>query len=129
VDEELAARWERLLAVREEILRALEDARKEKRIGSAQEAAVILETGGEPAEFLAAHRVDLETICIVSALAVKRRDGAGSDLTVAVERAAGQKCPRCWNYREHAGSLPGHPAVCDRCAAVLAEAWPTAGRP
>ena len=129
VDEELAARWERLLAVREEILRALEDARKEKRIGSAQEAAVILETGGEPAEFLAAHRVDLETICIVSALAVKTRDGAGSDLAVTVERAAGQKCPRCWNYREHAGSLPGHPAVCDRCAAVLAEAWPTAGRP
>jgi isoleucyl-tRNA synthetase len=129
VDEELGRRWERLLAAREAVLRALEDARKDKRIGSAQEAAVVVEAAGETAEFLAAHREDLETICIVSTLAIRQREAAGDGLTVFVERAAGHKCPRCWNYREHSGSLPGHPAVCDRCAAVLAEAWPTAGRP
>jgi hypothetical protein len=39
---------------------------------------------------------------------------------VEVTRAAGEKCPRCWNIRE-LGTDVAHPAVCGRCAAVLTE--------
>jgi hypothetical protein len=67
LDESLAAEWERLLQVRDEVLRALEAARKDKRIGSAQEAAVELTVPEASFDFLAAHREDLETICIVPA--------------------------------------------------------------
>jgi isoleucyl-tRNA synthetase len=121
VDEGLAAEWERLLQVRDEVLRALEAARKEKRIGSAQEAAVELVVPEASIDLLTTHREDLETICIVSRLTVRRGAEAGTDSAIAVrvERAPGAKCPRCWNYREHVGSSAAHPSLCGRCASAL----------
>jgi isoleucyl-tRNA synthetase len=117
-DDALAETWERLLAVRDEVLRHLEAARKDKTIGSAQEAAVTLTAAGPEAEFLEAHREDLETICIVSRLTVSRDAGAPA-LGVVVDRALGTKCPRCWNYREDIGRAADHPALCGRCAEAL----------
>ena len=117
-DDALAQTWERLLAVRDELLRHLEAARKDKTIGSAQEAAVTLAAAGPEAEFLEAHRETLETICIVSRLTVTRRDGATA-LGVDVKRALGAKCPRCWNYREDIGRAADHPDLCGRCAEAL----------
>jgi isoleucyl-tRNA synthetase len=121
LDDGLAQEWERLLGARDEVMRALEAARKEKRIGSAQEAAVVIQAASPEFEFLAGHREDLETICIVSHLTVQRAEGgaAGQGLSVSVDRAAGQKCQRCWNYRGSVGASAAHPALCDRCVAVL----------
>ncbi len=59
------------------VLRGLEAARKDKRIGSAQEAAVELAVPEGDYAFLAAHREDLETICIVSRLTLRRAATAG----------------------------------------------------
>ena len=39
---------------------------------------------------------------------------------VEVVPAEGEKCPRCWNYRE-LGVNPNHPHVCARCGDVLDE--------
>ncbi|MBI2000610.1 MAG: isoleucine--tRNA ligase [candidate division NC10 bacterium] len=124
LDERLAEEWERLLMFRDEVLRALEVARKERRIGSAQEAAVEVQAAGEAFEFLAAHRETLETICIVSRLTVARAHGrpADQDLAVRVDRAPGAKCQRCWNFRESVGAAAAHPGLCDRCVSVLQEA-------
>jgi isoleucyl-tRNA synthetase len=124
LDEGLAQEWERLLTVRDEVLKALEAARKDRRIGSAQEAAVEVRAAGEAFEFLAGRREALETICIVSRLRVTR-DGTGTaepGLVVRVDRALGVKCQRCWNYRESVGASTTHPALCDRCVAVLQHA-------
>jgi len=52
----------------------------------------------------------------VSAVALVEAD---ADLSVAVERAAGAKCERCWTYSTNVGHLAPHPGVCERCAAVL----------
>jgi isoleucyl-tRNA synthetase len=121
LDESLAGEWERLLQVRDEVLRALEAARKDKRIGSAQEAAVELAVPAASFDFLAAHQEDLETICIVSRLAVRRSADGGADraIVVRVERAPGAKCPRCWNYRENVGASAAHPSLCERCAGAI----------
>jgi isoleucyl-tRNA synthetase len=120
-DEPLASEWDHLLQVREAVLRGLEAARKDKRIGSAQEAAVEVTVGEADFDFLTARRGELETICIVSRLTVRRAGEVGADpvLTVRVERAPGVKCPRCWNYREDVGSAATHPDVCARCAGAL----------
>jgi isoleucyl-tRNA synthetase len=122
LDESLAAEWERLLQVRETVLRGLEAARKEKRIGSAQEAAVELTVPAADVDFLAAHREELETICIVSRLTVRRAPTTDSaaGVVVRVDRAPGVKCPRCWNFREDVGSAAAHPSLCGRCAGALA---------
>jgi isoleucyl-tRNA synthetase len=119
-DESLAAEWERLLQFREAVLRGLEAARKDKRIGSAQEAAVELTVGEPDFDFVAARRGELETICIVSQLRVRgaNEPGAGSPV-VTVERAPGVKCPRCWNYRGDIGTAVTHPELCGRCATAL----------
>jgi isoleucyl-tRNA synthetase len=121
LDDSLAQTWERLLTVRDEVLRHLEVARKEKRIGSAQEAAVEVTASQADFDFLTAHREDLEIICIVSRFTVRPVDGveASQGLTVRVDRAPGVKCPRCWNYREGVGGSTAHPALCERCAGVL----------
>jgi isoleucyl-tRNA synthetase len=37
------------------------------------------------------------------------------ELYVDVEKATGQKCERCWNYRAAVGTYPDHPTLCDRC--------------
>ncbi len=110
----LAAEWDRLLGLREVVLRSLEAARKEKRIGSAQEAAVRLSVPAADFEFARAHREELETICIVSHLAVEPGEAAGAE----VVRASGSKCPRCWNYRE-TGVSADHPDLCARCAEAI----------
>jgi isoleucyl-tRNA synthetase len=43
------------------------------------------------------------------------------DLSVAVKRADGAKCERCWNYSTHVGEDADNPTVCERCIKALAE--------
>ena len=38
---------------------------------------------------------------------------------IAVSKAEGLKCERCWKYDTEVGSDASHPTVCARCAAVL----------
>jgi isoleucyl-tRNA synthetase len=40
-------------------------------------------------------------------------------LEVEVTRAVGQKCERCWNYREAVGRDATHPTLCDRCLEAI----------
>jgi len=69
-DPALDQRWEQLLAVRSEITRALEAARREKTIGLSLDAEVQLAAGGEMAVFLNDNLPLLKELCIVSALQV-----------------------------------------------------------
>jgi len=128
LDEELEQKWERLLAVRGEITRALEEARREKVIGNSLEAAVELYAGAELYNFLKPAADDLATIFIVSQAALKPMAEAPAgaraidtmpDLSVVVKPASGQKCERCWMYHEEVGLDPEHPAICPRCTGVI----------
>jgi isoleucyl-tRNA synthetase len=38
---------------------------------------------------------------------------------IAVSKAEGLKCERCWKYDTEVGQDASHPTVCARCAAVL----------
>jgi isoleucyl-tRNA synthetase len=130
VDEELAARWERLLEVRAEILKALEQARHQKLIGTSLEAAVdVYVPAGERRDLLEAYAGTLADICIISALALYPADAAPAEamasdiipeLKLQVRRAAGLKCVRCWHWCEDVGQHPEHPTLCGRCVARIA---------
>jgi isoleucyl-tRNA synthetase len=115
--------WTALRAVRDEVLKALEDARNNKLIGTGLEAQVTL-AAPEPAySVLARHQHQLRYLFIVSAVTLEKAtpgDGTGG-FTVKVAHADGRKCERCWNYSVHVGEDSAYPTVCERCSAVLKE--------
>jgi isoleucyl-tRNA synthetase len=117
-DPALEAKWERFLAMRERVLKSLEAKREKKEIGNSLEADVELAISAEEdLRFFEAERKTLETVFLVSGVSVKKAP-AGAD-AVAVTRARGRKCVRCWNWREDVGQDREHPALCGRCRAAV----------
>ena len=113
----LIANWERLFAIRDDVLKALETARNEKQIGSSLEAKVILTTDAETTRFLIDYYTELRYIFIVSQVEVHE----GSSFSVEIQKADGEKCDRCWNYSTRVGEFSEYPTVCERCAEALPE--------
>lgn len=115
--------WERIFTIRDEVLKALETARIEKKIGSSLEAKVVLTADKETTRFLLDHFAELRYIFIVSQVEVRE----GDTLAVKIELADGHKCERCWNYSTRVGEFASYPTVCERCAAALDEIVPQLG--
>lgn len=111
-DPALAAKWEKVQAVREAALKALEEARAARRIGSSLQAKVVL-SGGETGNL---KLLAWPEILLVSGAEVL---GGGGDLKVEVLAADGNKCPRCWRWQSDIGSAASHPELCGRCARHL----------
>jgi isoleucyl-tRNA synthetase len=127
---EKAANWEKLLAVRSEVLKPLEQARVGKAISGSLEAKVQLSAEGELGTLLRSYARWLPALFIVSRVEVSDTVGSSdgvfraeavSGLSIAVGRAAGRKCERCWNYSVRVGESAEHPTLCERCVAVLEE--------
>ena len=115
--------WSVLRAVREEVLKALEEARNKKLIGSGLEAQVTVGAAEPIYSVLARYQEQLRYVFIVSAVKLERAasgNGTGG-ISVGVEKAPGKKCERCWNYSVHVGEDSAYPTVCERCSAVLRE--------
>jgi isoleucyl-tRNA synthetase len=115
--------WTLLRGVREEVLKALEEARGAKLIGTGLEAQVVL-TAAEPTySVLTRYQAQLRYLFIVSAVTVQRGEASNgqSPLRVEIKKADGQKCERCWNYSTRVGEDAEYPTVCERCSAVLKE--------
>jgi isoleucyl-tRNA synthetase len=112
-----AANWERLFAIRDEVLKALEDARNAKRIGSSLEAKVVLTADKDTTFFLADYFEQLRYVFIVSQVEVHQ----GDELGVVIQKADGTKCERCWNYSVRVGESDKYPTVCERCWEALSE--------
>jgi isoleucyl-tRNA synthetase len=117
IDTNLAANWERLFAIRDDVLKALEEARIAKQIGSSLEAKLILSADKEATLFLADYFNELRYLFIVSQVEVHESDSFG----VKIEKADGEKCERCWNYSTRVGEFEKYPTVCERCSSALDE--------
>ncbi len=117
-------------ALRQEVYKALEEARASRRIGSSLEAKVTIQAPDQVANSILAME-DPEGFFIVSQLEVKATgtpsdeasedDNALAGVEINVSRAEGGKCPRCWTWNPQIGSDEAYPAVCPRCAGVLRE--------
>ncbi len=117
---ELVERWTRLLAVRDRVLAEIEPLRKNKQIGSSLQARVVLTAEGPEYALLDRHRSDLPMLFIVSDVEL-RRGTEGSGMHVAIGRAGGIRCERCWRYVPRVSADPTWAGLCDRCQAALAE--------
>jgi isoleucyl-tRNA synthetase len=119
-DAALAARWERLLAVRSVAALELEKARQSGQIGKSLEARVEIRPDTEATRaVLAGFGRLLETVLIVSQ--VELGPVTNGPVTVHVAPASGQKCVRCWRWSQDVGAVAAHPELCGRCAAVMVE--------
>lgn len=122
-DNEFMARWDKIHSVRDDVKKALENARAEKVIGASLDAKVVLGAEGEIYDFLKSVEDILPVVFIVSGLELKNGkvdDLAGdSGVTVKVSHADGCKCERCWSYSETVGKNPAFATLCARCAEIL----------
>ncbi len=126
-NDELADRWKRLIAVRGEVTRALEEARARKEIGHPLDAAVTISAGRGVYEVLNEYAEDLHTYFIVSQTALAQSPPENAyfskeieGLAIQVAPAPGGKCQRCWVHDTTVGTLEEHPAICSRCESQLA---------
>lgn len=121
LDDELAARWERVLALRALVTTALEQAKNSGEVTNPLEAQVDLYLTDQGKQALAGLTEDLAQVFIVSSVQVHDFDQyhgeASSPLGAArATLAPGEKCQRCWIRAESTGTRSDHPQLCERCA-------------
>lgn len=136
---DLATFWVKLREIRGEVNQVMEQARKDKAIGSSLDAKVLLyvkdgglrqqleemnspfgENNGVDALrylFISSQVELLESTEPLKGLEYKLES---EPLGVGVVKADGEKCDRCWNYSVHVGESSEDPTICDRCVSALA---------
>ncbi|RCJ39322.1 isoleucine--tRNA ligase [Nostoc punctiforme NIES-2108] len=134
---ELAEFWETLRQLRTDVNKVLEQARIEKLIGSSLEAKALIhiphkQLGDAIKAFnpVKGNGIDELRYLLLTSQVELLDSGEGlqgleytaqtEDWTIAVVKADGQKCDRCWNYSIHVGESAEHPLICERCVAALA---------
>jgi isoleucyl-tRNA synthetase len=109
--------WKSLLAMRDQALKSLEEARQAKLIGKALDARLVLEVPESMSALLARYQGNLKELLNVSQVEVV--PGTGNELVATTLPAEGKKCERCWNYSVLVGEDWRWPTVCERCSAAL----------
>ncbi len=118
LDEDLAEKWEKVLQVRDQVSKALEEARIGRMIGHPLNAKVEIEASPEMMALLEPLAKELKSVFIVSHASLKKNPDIRG-IEVRVERAEGAKCERCWNYDVYVGKDKVHPSLCRRCLAII----------
>ena len=126
LDDAAKDRWAKLVALRDAVNKALENARNAGVFKKAQDTEVTISVSAEDADFL--KDVDLASLCIVSKVTVTTEAVEGEKneeslipCTIAVKLSEAPKCPRCWNHNDAIGTDGHHAELCPRCAAVVGE--------
>ena len=126
----LEAEWRRLLEVRSAVLTSLETARAQKLIGAPLTARVTIRAGADTYALLERFADDLPMLFITSSVSIARGEaGALNDIAnvdVTVERADGDKCPRCWRFVTETVADGDRAGLCLRCADAVGGADVTA---
>ena len=128
--------WDTIRNLRDEVNKVMEQARTAKAIGSSLDAKVLLNVGDQELQnklasynssatlseknidelryFFLASQVEL-----VDSLPDTEYKSESDIANIAVVKADGEKCDRCWNYSLSVGSFADDPTICDRCEAAL----------
>ncbi|VEF48476.1 isoleucyl-tRNA synthetase [Bacillus freudenreichii] len=123
---ELEKKWKEFLLVRDDVLKALEEARNEKVIGKSLTAKVSLYVNDDVKALLESISESLKQLFIVSGFKVAGSYDEAPDhalklekAAVVIEKAEGETCERCWVVTPEVGEVEGHPTICPRCASVV----------
>ena len=115
--EEIKKDFARLHELRDDILKALEEARQEKIIGKSLEAHVYLHVSVEDKKLLDKNFKDKVNQWLIVSKVTYTDDTLTKyeNCEVKVEKVDGVTCPRCWNITESKDPE----GLCDRCKKVL----------
>ena len=110
--------WELFFDVKDDVFKALEEARNEKVIGSSLEAEVKLNLGEKYKPVQEQLEKYLHQLLIVSKVEFTNDETLPKASTIKVEvlKSNGHKCNRCWNYVDELDS-----DICHRCSEILKE--------
>lgn len=124
--EAIEEKWNSFMSLRDDVLKALEEARNEKIIGKSLNAKVTVYVNDRVRQLLDSIDESLEQLFIVSAFEVAGNLDAAPETAIKLEKAAivvtkaaGETCERCWNISEDVGEVEEHPTLCGRCASVI----------
>ncbi|NRN71504.1 Isoleucine--tRNA ligase [Lactobacillus helveticus] len=127
--DELLENWAKFMKLRDDVLKALEDARNKKLIGKSFEAAVTIYPDKETKAMLDELDADFREILIVSKLTISDDEAPVdaeqlANATVVVKHAEGEVCPRCRMIRTDIGADLKLPMLCGRCAEIVEANYP-----
>lgn len=119
------AKWDGFMAVRDEVLKAMEEARRNKVFGNSVDARLDLYPSEQAHSVLSAMD-DLDDLFIVAEVMLH---DAGTQapaeamqldgIAVLVSAAEGVKCDRCRIVKKDVGVQSSHPTLCGRCASIV----------
>ena len=110
-------KWDKLLKLRDEVMKSLEELRQNQEISSNQQAAVSITSDDDElisiindfgAENFAA-------LCIISEVKIEK----GDQLSIEAAKCENEKCERCWNFWPSVGKNESKPDLCERCIKVV----------
>jgi isoleucyl-tRNA synthetase len=121
--------WEHLLALRDEVLKVLEEARTAKKISNRpSEVAVTIDWLNSVAcnrnpifeRYLSIlpELLGVAQVHLADAIVTEGEDPKGASY-IQAKPAKGSKCERCWRFTEDVGNDSKYPTVCLRCADAL----------
>ncbi|GGF11608.1 isoleucine--tRNA ligase 1 [Halobacillus andaensis] len=122
VNQELVEKWDHFMEVRDDVLKALEEARNEKVIGKSLDAQITVVPKDEKTKNILTSISGLHQLLIVSEAQLKDEAAEAKEydyVNVAVEKHTGEKCERCWVSSHDVGKDSNHPELCGRCATVV----------
>ena len=126
-NEALIAKWDEMLAARDDVMKALELARANKMIGKSLDAKVTVYTENPDIyKSLSDFAGELTTVYITSGAEVvlgAAPEGAFTEtatgIAVVVANADGHKCDRCWSYSTEGVHDEEGGFICERCRKIL----------
>jgi isoleucyl-tRNA synthetase len=122
---DLCRKWDRFMVLRDDVLKALEEARADKGIKKSLHAHVTVYADDEDRTLLDSIE-DLHKLFITSGTTVTARKTDLSaesveyeEIAVRVERAEGETCERCWVVSTSLGENNHHPGLCPECTETV----------
>ena len=124
----LEEKWTSFMNLRDDVLKALEEARNEKIIGKSLAAKVTLYVNDSTKTLLDSIQENLMQLFIVSGFEVAGAYKEAPESAIKLEHAAivitkaeGETCERCWVVTPEVGKDADLPTLCPRCASVVKE--------
>ena len=112
--------WTKILEIRSEVNKHIEEARNNEIIGSSLEVELELFCEKDIKNLLDKFSSELRFIFItseakVSDIGQQGNDSAIQGMRVQVKKTNHEKCVRCWHSRPEVGTIKGHESICQRC--------------